>query len=248
MREHRLRYWHRWLGLGSLGFVILLSITGITLNHSSELQLDQRYVRAPWLLSWYGIEVPPVESSYAVAGHRVTLIGERLYFNERELADRVLALEGAVATPQFIAIAVHDSVLLLTRSGAFIERMALVGELVAGVQAIGTARTVLIVRSDDTLYEADKDLLRFEPYIGVSDSDVQWAEPSTVPPEHLETLHGVYSGTGVSVERLLADLHSGRLFTSAGPFVMDIVGIILIVLGVFGIMVWIRDNGNGRRT
>ena len=72
-----------------------------------------------------------------------------------------------------------------------------------------------------------------------------------MPPERLDSLHAAYRGTGVSVARLLADLHSGRLFTNAGPIVMDAVGVILIALSVFGIMLWVRGaprgNGNGGR-
>ena len=235
--------------MGSLVFVVLLSVTGIVLNHSSDLQLDQRFVQAPWVLNWYGIEAPPVESSYAVAEHRVTLIGERLYFDEREMAEGILALKGAVAMPRFMAVATHDSVLLLTRSGALIERIPLAGQLSGGVEAIGTARTALVVRSGGALYQADEELLGFDPCIDITDADVQWSGPSTVPPEHLEALHAAYRGTGVTVARFLADLHSGRLFTSAGPIVMDAVGVILIALSAFGIMLWFRGipRGNARR-
>ncbi len=252
MTGHRLRHWHRWLGMGSLVFVVLLSVTGIVLNHSSELELDQRFLRTPWLLDWYGIEAPPVESSYAVAEHRVTLIGERLYFNDVELAEGILALQGAVAIPRFIAVATHDSVLLLTRSGALIERMPLSGELPGGAEAMGTARTALVIRSDGALYQADEELVGFDPCTDIADADVQWSEPSAVPLERLNSLHDAYRGTGVSVGRLLVDLHSGRLFTDAGPLVMDAVGVILIALSAFGIMLWVRgnparSNGNGRR-
>lgn len=248
-RQHRLRRWHRWLGIGSLVFVVLLSVTGIVLNHSSDLGLDQRYVRAPWLLDWYGIEVPPVAASYAVAEHRVTLVGERLYFDDMELAEGIRTLTGAVATPGFIAVATDDSLLLLTRSGALIERIPLAGELPGRAQAMGVNRTALIVRSEGALFQADEELLGFEPCCDLKEVDVVWSEPSAVPAEHLQALHAAYRGSGVSVARFLADLHSGRLFTAAGPFVMDAAGIILIVLSGFGIMLWVRGNprGNGNR-
>ena len=96
-RSHWSRHLHRWLGLGSLVFVVLLSVTGVALNHSSGLGMDESHIRWSWLLDWYGIEAPAVESSYAVADHRVTLLGERLYFDQEEIAAGVLGLTGAAA-------------------------------------------------------------------------------------------------------------------------------------------------------
>jgi len=247
MSGHRLRHWHRWLGMGSLFFVVLLSVTGIVLNHSGDLQLDQRYVRASWILDWYGIEAPAVESSYLVGEHRVTLLGERLYFDEAEVAEGIAGLTGAVATPRFIAVATPDSVLLLTRDGELIERVTVAGELPGAIEAVGDARTGLVLRSNGALYRADEEFLGFDPCTDISGADVEWSEFSDVPPELLSVLHDAYRGTGVTVERFLADLHSGRLFTIAGPIVMDIVGVILIALSVFGIMLWVRGNAREKR-
>ena len=45
----------------------------------------------------------------------------------------------------------------------------------------------------------------------VSPGDVQWSKPSDVPPDELKALHDAYRGTGVTLERVIADLHSGAL-------------------------------------
>ena len=89
--------WHRWFGVGSIVFILLLSVTGIALNHSDDLNLDSRYLRSPWLLEWYGIDVPDPESSFVAAPHRVTLIGERLYYDDSELMSGISTLVGMVS-------------------------------------------------------------------------------------------------------------------------------------------------------
>jgi len=38
-RRHRLRQYHRWLGLGLAVPLMLLAVTGILLNHSGDLGL-----------------------------------------------------------------------------------------------------------------------------------------------------------------------------------------------------------------
>ena len=48
--------WHRRIGIIAAFFVIILSVTGIILNHNASLNLHKQFITAPWLLSWYGYE------------------------------------------------------------------------------------------------------------------------------------------------------------------------------------------------
>ena len=52
----------------------------------------------------------------------------------------------------------------------------------------------------------------------------------------MESLKSAWRGRGVTVERLLLDLHSGRIFSAAGPLLMDLVAVFLILLSVSGII------------
>ena len=64
----------------------------------------------------------------------------------------------------------------------------------------------------------------------------------------LESLSRDYRGRGLSWERLLADLHSGRILGAAGTYFMDFIALSLIVLSMTGLFQWRRRrNGNGRR-
>jgi uncharacterized iron-regulated membrane protein len=66
-----------------------------------------------------------------------------------------------------------------------------------------------------------------------------------IPQDQLEILLGLYRGRGLSLERVILDLHSGKILTRAGPVLMDAVGVILIALSVIGLLMWSRRNGNG---
>jgi len=245
--KYGVRHWHRWLGLGSMIFLVFLSITGIALNHLSDLRLEQRYVRAGWLLDWYGIETPLVEASYAVEEHRATLLGERLYFNEEQVADGIEMLIGAIASPQFIVIASNDSLILLTHSGALVERMLLSGQVSSGAQAIGQVGEAIVLLSEEVIYQSDEQVVSFAVASDINYSDVSWSLASDVPSNQLEVLYDDYRGTGITVARLLADLHSGRLFTRAGPLAIDLVGVLLIALSVLGVILWLKGRPRRHR-
>ena len=239
---------HRWLGLGSVAFVLLLSVTGIALNHAGQLNLDRHYLQSPWLLEWYGIAVPPPQASFTVASHRVSLIGERLYYDNNELTDGIPALVGAVSTPSFIAIATPTAVLLVTPDGTLVERVDTEAYLPGDVTAIGIAGAVLFLRGGDYLYETDENLLTFSPCVEFDVADIQWPVPSAIPQADLVILQGLYRGRGLSLERVILDLHSGKILTRVGPILMDAVGIILIALSVIGLFMWAGRNGKQRRS
>ena len=56
--------WHRYAGIIAALFTLLLAITGIALNHTQRLQLDQIFVQADWMLDWYDIDLPAAETAY----------------------------------------------------------------------------------------------------------------------------------------------------------------------------------------
>jgi len=57
-----------------------------------------------------------------------------------------------------------------------------------------------------------------------------------------------YRGSGLSWERLLLDLHSGRLFGSVGVFIIDLAGIALLLIALSGVWVWVTKPGRWRHS
>lgn len=53
--------WHRRIGIISALFVLLLSVTGIILNHTVSLGLHQSHVKAAWVHELYGLPAPTGE-------------------------------------------------------------------------------------------------------------------------------------------------------------------------------------------
>lgn len=237
---------HRWLGIAALVFLLLLAVTGIALNHVSDWQLDRRYVGWSWLLDVYGIEAPQPSASFSDGGHRATLMGDRLYVDAREVARDVDGLAGIVATEEFLVVAAHDSVLVLTNRGELVERLQ--PELAAAIpfDAAGIANERVVLARRDGVFRFDRAMLDLEPWEPGDSAAVRWSAASQPAPGELEALQDLYRGRGVTIERLLADLHSGRILTRIGPWLMDLAGVLLIVLSVTGFIMW-RRGGNGVR-
>lgn len=234
---------HRWLGIAALLFLLLLAVTGIALNHVNEWRLDKRHVDWPWLLDAYGIEAPQPSASFADGDHRATVLGNRLYLDGQELARDIGMLAGLVTTDDFIVVATVDDLFILTASRELVERRA----LEPPPEAVGVYGERVIVRSNDgALLGFDAQLIEPERWEGGSEG-IHWSQVSPIPPDDLRLLESAYRGRGITIERLLADLHSGRIFTRAGPLLMDAVGILLVILSFTGLLMWLPRSGNGPR-
>ena len=114
---------HRVIGIVSAVFVLLLAVTGIMLNHTDALDLDQRYVRSTVMQWWYGLAAPDVLQSYPVGDDWVTQVEDSLYYNARPLGKHYTPLQGAIEVGDEVAVALADRILLLDRQGNTVEEL-----------------------------------------------------------------------------------------------------------------------------
>ncbi len=237
-RINTLATWHRRLGLTAAVFVLALAVTGLMLNHTGDLGLDKRHLEAGWLLNWYGIEAPHDADSYALSYGVVTRLGDRLYLDTRLIERDVSAINGAVASQDLVVVAVDGDLLLLTADGERVERLGREDGLPQGVDSLGLdpANRVLL-RSSDGLYRADPALLSWDRVADDPDP-IRWAKPAATDEAMLATLRADYLGSILSLERVLLDLHSGRILGRFGPWLMDLAAVLLLVLAVTGIWLW----------
>lgn len=242
-----LRRWHRWLGVAAAIFVLLLSVTGIALNHGSELQLDRRYVSWPWLLDAYGIHAPEPSASFTDRGRRATLLGHRLYLDAREIAADVDTLAGLVVVDGIVVVASGAALLVLTPDGDLVQRIALGSDLPRPVRRIGRTGERVVLAGGGGRYRSDAEVTHFQPWSGSADADVAWSLETVVPSEELAGLQAQYLGRGLTLERMLTDVHSGRIATVAAPYIMDIIAVLLIVLSSTGLILWLRNGRRGNR-
>lgn len=248
-RQHRrhqrlklksLYVWHRYIGLSAALFVLILAVTGLLLNHTERFAFDSRHVDTGWLLDWYGIQAPDSYTSYALGNDHITLFGRHLYHNLHELEGEYERLIGALRVGDLLVVAVDREILLLMGDGELVERLGGSEGVPSGMRRLGLDRAgAPVVEGGHAYYQPDADFIQWRHWEGDPDR-VTWAHADTLPDQLYATLVTHYRGEVLPVERVLLDLHSGRIFGRHGYLVMDIAALLLIALAVSGSLIWFR--------
>lgn len=232
--------WHRRIGLLAAILVLLLAVTGIMLSHATGLRLQDITITASWITRLYAPEIhaPPLAS--AIPGGWVVWIDGHLYRNGQPLASGLHALVGAAATKQTIAIASSDEILLLTPEGQVLERLG-AASLPGAIEAIGTAAGgAIAVRSAGQVAVTDD----FLAWRAAPPTAIRWHKVQAAPDTVLAAALAAHRGAGISLHRLVTDLHSGRFLGAAGPWLMDAAAIMMIGLAGSGFVMWWKRRGN----
>ncbi len=240
MKQQLLLLLHRRMGIVSALFVVMLSVTGLLLHYSAALRLDDSFIQSSALVDWYGIEAPNVEAAFSVGSQTLLQIDDQLFLGAQRLTGSFSVLRGVIRTEFGYLVATTDQLLLMTVSGQTIEILTSDHNVPRAIERIGVATDGSIhVQSAGELRLVDIDELLF-PRSDLTPLGVQWSRPGNPDAELLEQIRTEFQSNFLSWERLLLDLHSGRLFGTLGVIVVDLMALLFLLMALSGLWIWSR--------
>lgn len=232
--------WHKRIGIVSALFVMLLVVTGILLNHTDSLGMQKFFVKNRLLLNAYDINPQQGPYGFVVDDYWISKVGDRIYFNQQELTETPEKLIGVISTGEFMAIALSESILLVTKSGEIVERLTGSEGVPDGIQSIGVGvNNETVIRSVNGDFIADFDNINWQKKEVI---DAGWSKGEIIPDDLNQKLLELYRGKGLSLERIMLDLHSGRILGSWGVLLVDIMAILFFLLALSGAWMWFKQN------
>lgn len=228
--------WHRYVGVSIALFILILAVTGIMLNHTHQLKLSKIYIQAEWLLSHYGIAAAENIKNYQIKKQWISQWNNQLYLDTQVIGKTDKSIIGAVHYKNMIIIAQHDSLLIYTSNGELIERVGGNEGVPSGIEAVGiTDKNQIAVRAANGVFTTNHEFL----FWNKSHSAISiWSDAADLPKTLYQSILELYRGKGLNLERVVIDLHSGRLLGDWGIYFTDFIAILMIFLASSGFWIW----------
>ncbi|MEQ1592932.1 MAG: PepSY domain-containing protein [Thiobacillaceae bacterium] len=227
-----IRRWHARLGVAAALVFIVLIVTGLALNHTEQLGLAHRSIQSESLSHWYGLPPPRLLAVYEADGQFVATPDAWLYRNLRLPGNGGIVV-GAVRTPAMLAIATAQSVSLFTPTGEMIDTLRGAALPHQPITALGQIGDRIVVQTQQGDFSSADGL----DWQTVSGNAVIWSHNQPTDPKTIARISQQLA-PALPIERVVLDLHSGRLFGHYGPFFVDAAALVLLALSLSGI--WIQ--------
>jgi len=235
---------HRLLSIVLIVPLLIVSLTGLILNHTVDFDLSNRHVTNSWIQSRYGMTLEGEPRAFGLNGKTYAGRWDGQLFYRNQIINDSSALIGAVPLRDGTAIVTSEAVHYFGLDGELIESLDSVTLPASPLKRAGRSQDLtLVLENENDTFVSDRNLLEFTE--GESSLEVEWSTPVIPKKEDLQTWKIAFSGDGVPMDRVILDLHSGRLFGSIGKWVYDFVVIGVLMLSASGLVLFFRSR---RRT
>jgi len=238
-----LREWHRKFGIIAAFFIIFLSISGVALNHTTTLSLAHQPISNTWLLDHYGIN-PPNDVRFYQRGS-LTVTNNYLWLDDKlllESASHIIATtfipSAQNSSDQIILAVSYEQIYLFNQQGDLIDQLGEELGLPQNISAVSVNNTNIVVRTTTGYFQANTEFFDWQKVNFAVEPN--WIKPIKAQAKTITKAKVAYRSQFLTLERLILDAHSGRIFGLFGVLFMDAVAILLILLSLSGVYIWIR--------
>jgi len=244
-RRRKIVQWHKRIGLISAFFVVLLSLTGILLNHTTTFKLDRHFISSDWLLDAYGV-IPPNVASFSMGERWVSEVSGAVYFDDQYITECRGAIVGALSLEAFWLLACEQQLVLITHEQEVIEKIPLGDEFPGPAKRLGLCQQQICLSTPTERYILDLNEMTWREK-GRDGSAIMWSKAGAPPEPISKALSGLARGNIISWEKVVLDIHAGRFLGPLGPLFMDFIAILFIFIAGSGVYMWQVKGGKKKR-
>jgi hypothetical protein len=235
MNIHAVRRWHGLVGAVIVFFLVYLLVSGLPLNHVEILKLDKREVSYPWLMRWYGIHAADPTQGYLLGKSYFSWEDGKWVLDDKLLTSSAGQPVGAVEVRGVNYIATATTLYLYQSDGQLLDKVEKQSLPAHPILALGKMGSNVMLQTPSAVFASvDGQNWEKSSATGVTLSSLQDL-PADVKRRTAEIL-----APGISLQRILLDVHSGRIFGRYAVWVMDVASLVLLGLGLSGFWLYWR--------
>lgn len=225
------------VAIGAFSFLILIAVTGLVLNHADDLGLPQQTISGEMAKHLYGVAAAPIDAAFEAADIVFVTVADSLYADAVPIADAAGEIRGAVASNDMIVVATDREIILTTADAVLIERSEI--EAAQQLLRIGFAGSQVVVDLGDGHFAFNTNQMRLTA-LESAPANTSWSETIQLENEQIDRISSATLSRVISWERLLSDLHSGRILPGVGRYLFDLTALCLLYLCMSGVLLWFR--------
>lgn len=230
---------HKFTGIAVCVFLIHLSITGIFLNHTEDLSLDEKYTASPIILALYNISIPNKAESFSVDNNFISRFGDQVFIESQPVVKSEEPIIGSVFSQQILFIAFQNEMVLLTQEGELIERVTSAAGIPENIEKLGASEDIIYLKANNQIWESSD---QAQTWALTDAAFNDWSKEALMPDEKIKQVESYFSGKGVSLEQFFLDLHNGNIIKNVGKWFLDLIAIFLLLLSISGIWIWLKKR------
>ena len=239
-----LRPWHRRLGIISCIFILLLVITGVAINHSQALHLGKTPVQQSWLLDFYGIAAPTHAAQFTQSSEPLFITDNLLWLGSKPILEAPSQLLSAISFNDLVIAIDKHQLYLFDSQGRLQETQNSSTGLPDNLAAIAVEAStthsnkvnLVWLKTDSGYFQADENLIDWIPAQPLA--PLPWVTPLKTIDAHL-VQHA--RSANLNWERVILDLHSGRLFGAYAVWIWDMFALALLLVSLSGLWIWVKQ-------
>ena len=224
-----LRRWHARIGIAAVLFFLILAATGVALNHGHGFRLDGRYLHLSWLSRWYGVKTETPQHAFRSGHHALVAANGRWLLDGRVSGENLPQPIGVAETPDLFVAASDATMYVYRHDGELVERVERLALPGLPLHAVGSSGGKLVLKTASGTF-ASADAVSWQR---ATDRDVSWSQPARLTDADRQRLRDMLA-PGITVQQVLLDLHSGRIFGRYGEWFVDLMAAMLAALSLIG--------------
>ena len=237
-----LRRWHRQIGAAAASFFLFICLSGVLLNHGETFELDSVQLGTPWLMAWYGLKPTVPEQGFEQDDLIFASQGDNWVLGQRKLKSGHGEPLGAVRAAGQLWIATSEEIDLFDTDGRLVDKIE--HDLLPGspIRRIGSWNGQLLANIGSDIFTTADGIAWIRL---ASNPQMTWSRLQPLNAKQQQTLAPFFA-PALPLQRIVADMHSGRIFGRYGVLLVDALAAALLLLSGSGLWMYYKIGRNKR--
>ena len=231
----KLRKLHKYLGFAFSLFILHLTVTGILLIYPRTFNIEQTYVSNFFILKKYNMDTHKDVYGLSNVEDEVVIIRNNIYVNSQfidKFSDEIINVlyqkkekKIIILSKSIIGIYFFENI-----DGALEIKDIISLENTYKINDLGQnlSGDIIFLKNDSEYYNLNnKYLIKL---VNIKDKNIRWSNISKIDKKLAKYYLNIHQGKGVSLTRILTELHNGKFFGSIFTLILFFSSLSLIFL------------------